>query len=267
MPFTNTGSFTFPPNLADVQILFSGLLLLYPTGSDCSVGALNAAGHKLSFAITERGTGQPVPLPAPIKPPLTIRVSTSRGVTKFVSSSVRPFPGSERDDKRDLRWAVDLKGLHVSATPSTALVPAATLKDGVIFTAAITDPLKLAVKVQNPSVPDLKDWNRIGAEIGANIYLQGSDKLLLDWTDSQGIVRNLTLPQATTSGGGYLISIDNGPIDSSVHDDFDLYYDGVSGVTGPQRFHLLFFNVHPTRANVDAPCMSGVLDGDGRNGN
>lgn len=272
MPFKPNVDHTFPTTSPDVEIRFSGLLLLIPAlrsdlGTNCVVGSLQAPNHDLKIAVTDRGSFSPVPTPTgrPITTPLQIYAGDS-GVTKFVSTLVAtPLPGTERDDRKDFRWSVDFKALHPDSTPASnpgRLNLAVTIKDGLLFTAIPTDPGRVAVMLKHPST-GRKHWNRIAAEIGAHIQLAPMQSLTLEWND-QGTQR-LQLSKGGGTGQGYLVRIDNLPADATAHDDFEAYYDFAIDTFDP-HYDLNFYRRIGVEAGegVDAPCMPGTCDGDGR---
>jgi len=272
MPFKPNADTTFPAGPADVEIRFSGLLLLIPTtrtGQDtnCVVGALQAPQHTLRIVVRDKGTLGEVPTPTgrPITTPLRIS-SADAGVTKFVSTPVAtPFPGLEGNSLKDFRWSVDLKALNRDATPATSpdrLKLAVTITDGLLFTAVPTNPARIAVMLRHPST-GRKPFNRVAAELGAFIQLAAMQSLTLEWND-QGTQR-LELAKGSGSGAGYLVRIDNMPDDATEHDDFEAYYDfGID--TSEAHFGMDFYRRIGLEGgeNVDAPCMPGTTDGDGR---
>lgn len=280
MPFPPNADNNFPPAAADdIVIRFTGLLLLTPVTrpgapgiTDCKVGVLQAAGHTLSIKVTDKETQQEVPTPTgrPITFPLTIS-SANAGVTKFVSTPVAtPFPGNEDPDpskRSDFRWSVDLKALHQNATPTDdedRMKYLVTLSDGLLYAAGLTKPDRLAVHLVPPTGV-AKNLNRIADEIGALIKLAPNQKLRLQWND-QG-AQTLDLPVAGSSGQGYSIRIKNIPRNATQHDDFDAYYTFAID-TVDQPFQMNFYRRIGVELgeNVDSPCMSGTLDGDGRTG-
>lgn len=277
MPFTPYASNTFPAAPPDVEIIFAGLLLLIPTprgdaGTNCCVAALQAAAHSLTVRVIDNGTLGTVSPPTgrPVTFPLTIS-STNAGVTKFVSTPVAtPFPGIDPTDqstRKDFRWAVDLKALHHDARPATSpsrLQAVANMTDGILNAAKLSDPDRLAIHLVPPTGPR-KDLNRIAEEIGAYITLAAAQNLTLSWVD-QG-TQTWALSKGGGSGQGYTIRIENLPTNDSQHDDFESYYTyGID--TGDRPFKMKFYRVLgiDVGENVDAPCMSGTTDGDGRSG-
>lgn len=67
---------------------------------------------------------------------------------------------------------------------------------------------------------------------------------------------------AQSTGGGYVVSVSNEPKPGAgAHDDFELYYGAVTGVGAQEHFIL---HLNKIELSLDAPCMSGTVDGDGR---
>jgi hypothetical protein len=124
----------------------------------------------------------------------------------------------------------------------------------------------MAVHLVNPAVATPKDLNRIASEIGVYIKLTAGQTLNLSWTDLQG-PQTLRLAAGGGSGLGYTIRIKNLPASVTAHDDFEHYYTyGID--TTDRHFKMKFYREIglDTSENVDAPCMSGCLDGEGRGG-
>lgn len=267
MPFRVTN--TFPPD-PDVEIRFRGLLLLIPVlrgvgpDTNCVVSILRAEGHSRKIRVFDKAdltTPIATPTGRAITTPLRIS-STDTGVTKFVSTT--PFPGSEDDLRNDFRWSVDLNALHPTSTSSSdpAQVDLGiTLTDGLLHTAIRTKPEHMAIMLRHPN-GRRKHFNRIAAEVGANYYLGVGQNVTLQWTDQTA--RTWSLPKGGPSGNGFLIRIDNLPDDDTEHDDFAQYYDAI--VTADAHYDLDFYKRVAVEAgeSLDAPCMAGVFDGDGR---
>src|SRR3954468_8362942 len=117
MPFTpNVASSTnhFPtPAPGDIEIRFTGLLLLFPTsngagGTNCKIGALQAPRHSVKIKVIDKETLDEIQPPAGMGSiifPITISTGGA-GVTKWVSTTT-PFPGEDDPDidkQRDFRW-------------------------------------------------------------------------------------------------------------------------------------------------------------------
>jgi hypothetical protein len=169
----------------------------------------------------------------------------------------------------DSRWAIDLKAFHPTAAHSTDTGKVKfdiKLKEGLLYAARRTDPINLKTFLLRPTAVDPEDFKRIGAIIGVNVYLDANTSLKLDWNDG-GVPRQWLLPKGGIDGGPFRVSIDNGPKHSGVHEDFDIHYNAITvgalGVPGGQRFRFLF-RAGLLKTNVDAPCMSSMLDGEGR---
>jgi hypothetical protein len=281
MPFNNYDSPDFPPEIADVEISFTGLMILRPAMEGrvqiCEAGMIIDSAHKRLIEVTDsRGEALPVPSGGEIKRPLKIYRADRAGnpiptgVTKFRSIR-RPFDGSESDHRLDFRWAVDLGAFHRAAPlrpdPVKVNFNDVKLKDGMLYTARRTDRRRLSVRLYRPGAAADVPWNRISAFLGANIYLQAGTSVVLEWED--GGTKKWTLNKGGLDGGPYRILIDNGPNNPRFpHDELGLHYNAMNPVLPyPQQFHLVFGagSGDPALiASVDAPCMPSVLDGDGR---
>jgi hypothetical protein len=283
MPFVTHRYTTFPAEFVDVEIHMTGLLQLSqgePVASgatQCLISVVDPASydHKLRIQVTDRND-EPIPIPdsvgsTEIKAGLKIfavNASTEaptppKGVTKFLSTAAATFPGAGAN-RLDFRWGVDLKKFNPDAVPSSYpnnLKLAVTLYDGLLFTSQRTQPAKTEVFLVPPGMPPF-DWFRLAATIGANIRLDAGTALALEWPD--GVTRRWTLPRGGIDGGCFKIWIDNGPKDSTVHDDLERQYKGIQ--TNLPHFGLEFVSKEPDPifASVDAPCMPTVLDGEGR---
>jgi hypothetical protein len=280
MPFATQQDFPSAP--ADVQILLTGLLLLIPQDDgSCFMAVHNTSctAHRLSIFVHRRGSDTPL---ARFSSSLRIAVEplTNSIVTRFVSGD---FARRESDDPRDSRWAVDFRALHgtgCNLAPGTR--PGINLSEGLLHSFQRTDPNSLRVELVEPQRPPAP-LNRIAEKIGANIYLHAGQQVVLRWNDDVG-PHELRLPEANNPGTGYMIEIDNGPEDAGdLHNDFQEYYRILTGVSPNARRDLLF-NGLPSLgcdplteaakieaagiifANIDAPCMSGLLDGGGGDG-
>jgi len=289
MPFKNFINANFRPEPVDVEIQFTGLLMLRPGAAigpagetECKAGVIMDPNnnHELNIDVTD-SNDEKVPIPTTvgsnkISPSLRIYAGDAagnplpqqRGVTKFLSTdpSAGQFPGQEGNHRLDFRWAVDLKAFHQAATVDlTKLTADITLTDGLLFTAQRTDLARSVVKLVRPgALPPFFDLNRIETTIGANIYLDAGTFLVLEWNDNG--TRKWLLPKGGIDGGAYRVHVDNGPKDSTVHDELELHYFSLSAIPAAQHFGLRFYSSGPFSilASVDAPCMATAFDGDGR---
>jgi hypothetical protein len=265
MHFTRTD--TFPTALADVQILFTGLLLLVPQDDgSCLAGVDHVApDHELTINVTERGTGTSVAtLPGSLQLPLLITIDPpTRGAVAKYTSLPEPFDRTDTRDLRDIRWSIDFKTLYPQMGVQTDKVtPGITLTDGLLYTATPTDPNDVTPELVAPD-GSLTDLHRIGAVIGANIYLEQGQSVLLEWTTGAG-PQQLRLPQPKNVGGGYAISIANEPPEGApVHNDFQEYYNIITNVRPDQEYDLVFIPKSPALGlTLRQPCASGLGDGD-----
>ncbi len=278
MPFNNFDNANFPQGIPDVQILFTGLLLLRPEPAsgevtECWAGIIQDPNHELNIEVTD-SNDEPIPIPSGLGPritaPLDMFVVDSsgtpiavRGVQKYRATNA-PFPGDDSNHRMDFRWTVDLKAFHSGATHSND--PAKVkfdikLKEGLLYTSRRTDTRRLLIRLRRPNGTE-RDWNRLAAVVAANIYLEAGHFLALDWNNG---TRRWLLNKGGIDGGPYRVLIENEPINDVVHDDLDNHYNALMPIASANRFKLRFFG-GSLRASVDAPCMPTVLDGEGRDG-
>lgn len=277
MPFNNFDSANFRQEIPDVQILFTGLLLLRPepasgTVTKCLAGIIKDDHHELTIEVTD-SNDEPIPIPGdlgpgPITSPLNMFVVDSsgnpiavRGVQKFRWTS--GTPEDESNHRLDARWAVDLKAFHGGATPSPdreKIKFDIELREGLLHTARRTDTRRLKIDLVKLN-GTTRDWKRLAQVVAANIYLDAGNRLALEW---QGGAKRWLLNKGGLDGSPYRVYIDNGPKDDLAHEDLEHHYRGLNDVA-PPHFQFRFFSVG-LRASVDAPCMPTLLDGDGRVG-
>jgi hypothetical protein len=266
MPFSRTD--VFPNAVADVQILFTGLLLLTPddTGG-CYVGVDNVApDHELTINVTARGTGQVLAtLPGSLNLPLLITVDppTGNGVLKYTSLP-EPFERTYDRDPRDIRWSVDFKRLNPKmGIDYEKITPGITVTDGLLYSAEDTNPAQMEVDLIAPDGTVI-DWLRVGAVIGMNIYLQPGQTVLFEWNNSDG-PQKLVLPQPDSIGSGYDVAISNDPpAGAPYHNDFKAYYNIITNVPPELEYDLIFIPSNLTVGQTqEQPCMSGLGDGGG----
>jgi hypothetical protein len=262
-PFPRHPDNLFPSLIPDARIDFSGLLILRPKlitngVRECLVGILKApaAPHKLN--ITVKNSVGAIVDNRKIVPPLVIE-GAGLGVTKFVSTN-GPFERKENDHFGDLRWAIDLKGFHPRSAPEIDGPKVGwdiLLRDGLLFVPdeGLTSPADVKAKLTPPGEPE-KDINRIAQIVSANIYLN-SGNLYLSWYN-QG-PEKLSLPKRGGSTVAYHIEIEHEPTDSTVHDDLEEHYKGIS--TTEAHFRLELTKLHAD-TGVNTPCMPTIFDGE-----
>jgi hypothetical protein len=276
MPFKTMQ--TFPERAPDVQMFFHGLLMLVPdsSGSQCQVGVHRlSVQHKLSVEVRVRGAEPPDPpllrlggtldsqgLSIAVDPP------TGNGVSKFVLAEGDLDRFDESNDEKDFRWSVDLQKLDPLQPPilidQSGISPSIIIKDGLFYTARRTDPAIVNVKLTDPPNPETQ-LNRVARIIGANIYLDDGERVILKWF-GDGSIQTLALPKAK-EGNTSLIYFDNSPSlmpsDKPDHSEFVEYFKVVTNATNAtERFDLDFDLVGLAAHGTDrAPCMSVVVGG------
>jgi hypothetical protein len=273
----------FPSGAPDVQLFFHGLLLLCPdpTGSQCRIGVHRlSVEHRLSVDVRAKGTQLPDPPLLRLSGTLdsmglTIAVApeTNSGVSMFVPTA-DPFVRSDpANDLQDFRWAIDLEQLDPAQPPmilkQSGISPGIVVKDGIFYTARITDPAKVETKLVG-SGPNPIDLIRVARIIGANIYLQEGEKVVLTWF-ADGADQKLELPKIDEDLN-VVIYIDNSPslmtTNKPTHSEFVEYFKVVTNATDATRSFDIDFTPHGTHPiNSDAaPCMPGVVGSGGGGG-
>lgn len=268
---------TFPDRRPDVQIFFHGLLMLCPddSGGQCRVGVHRlSVDHKLSVEVRVKGNEPPDPPLLRLgeildREGLSITIPDStRGVRKFVTTTGELNRLDETNDEKDFRWSLDLQKLD-SAQPKielkeSGISPSIVINDGLFYTARRTDPAKINVRLLDPPNP-AKPLNRVARIIGANIYLEDGEQVVLEWF-GDGEEQKLILPKAQGDRTA-VIYIDNSPAlmpsGKPKHSEFVEYFKVVGNATAiTRRFDLDFDLVGVAGAGTDrAPCMSVIVGG------
>ena len=278
MPFKP--SLTFPAQAPDVQIFFHGLLMLCPDagGTLCKVGVHRLSiEHKLSVSVRERNAEPPDPPLLRLSGPLdstglsiAIEPASGKGVSQFVPTP-EPFDRTAQgNDEKDFRWSVDLEKLDPAQPPiileQSGISPEIIIKDGIFFTAQLTDPAKLQVLLTSAGSADI-DLHRVARLLGANIYLDFGQIVVLRWF-ADGKVQTLSLP-GTQGNRTFVVYIDNSPslmpIGKPTHSEFIEYFKVVTNVA--RKFDLDFNLLQPSLHGSDlAPCMPTTVGGGGGGG-
>ncbi|HEY6232586.1 MAG TPA: hypothetical protein VIW64_15085 [Pyrinomonadaceae bacterium] len=270
---------TFPQGDPDVQLFFHGLLMLCPdtNGNQCRIGVHRlSVEHKLSIDVRAKGTELPDPPLLRLSGPLdsmgltvAVEPETNAGVSMFVPTA-EPFDRNADNDPRDFRWTIDLEQLDPAQPPmildQSGISPGIVLKDGMFFTARITDPAKLEVKLTEQGAA-ATGLNRVARIIGANIYLNDGQKVVLRWF-ADGKKQELNLPKSD-EGLSYLIYMDNSPslmpTGKPTHSEFVEYARVVTNATDrTRRFDIDFNPIGLHQVNTDAaPCIGTVVGSGG----
>src|SRR6185436_3793148 len=160
--------------------------------------------HKLSVEARVKGNEPPDPPLLRLgeildRKGLSIMVPDStRGVRKFVTTAGELDRLDDTIDERDFRWCVDLQKLD-PAQPKielkeSGISPGIVINDGLFYTARQTDPAKINVRLKDPPNP-ATPLNRVARIIGANIYLEDGELVVLEWF-GDGKEQTLILPKS-----------------------------------------------------------------------
>lgn len=299
MPFTPEN--IFRPN-PDVRVFFTGLMLIRPSmnSNTCEVWVHRAAAeHELTVEVREKRPGRPDvirmrkvgPLPyafPPIgaaagDPPIHGLILQVRQAPK----GVRAYTGADTANGEEaLTEAVNFQSFHngrvapdvPNGEPGLNALngrPSILMNDG-LFYSAVKTPSDTTIELERDGAATIR-LDPISSVIGANIYLDTADQLLVRWGD-QGRLKQLPLDKpAANSGISYEIYIINDPLFEDenrarpVHDEFEEYYKllrevPASGLPKPFRtqdqFRLKITppGGNPHRGSTVIPCMSALID-------
>lgn len=288
MPFTPAND--LPPN-PDVRIFLSGQLLIQPDGlaRSCEVFVNGRARfHKLTIEVREKRAGHPdlirmrhvgeLPYAEPplSSPPgadliygMTIRVNS-------VPKGVRSYNGTNASTEgQSLDLAINLQHprFHNGRAGQPERLggrPSIFLNDAVFYAAELTDPmLTINLRKQRdpntaPPVATLMPFAQL---IGANIYLDVSDKLVMRWKPN-GNPRQLELTKPVP-GVSYEVYIVNDPLfegesGEPPHEELGEYYHLLPDVPDTDKLRLEVIPPGPVaavhRGSTKTPCMSCILD-------
>jgi hypothetical protein len=271
MPFKPVQA--FPAAEPDVQVFFHGLLMLLPDadGRKCRVGVHRlSVEHRFTVDVRAKGSGLPDPPLLRLSGPLdsmglsiAVEPENNNGVSMFV-----PTPEFDRlahNDLQDFRWSIDLETLDPAqpqmVIEQSGISPSVMMENGLFFTARVTDPSKVEVRLEEIG-GEAVNFNRVAGIIGSNIYLQDMERVVLRWF-ADGQVQQLNLPK-TDSHHTVVIYIDNSPslMMGPPHSEFVEYFKVIQNPT--KRFDLTFRPLEPHPTNTDAaPCMPVVVGGGG----
>lgn len=291
MPFTPTPDL---PEAPAVRIFFSGLMLLHPDSSKktCEVFVNRSApNHQLTIEVREKQDGKPDlirmrhvgPLPFAEKPPGTpLGTLPIHGMIIQVDKApkgIRSYDGTTASKEgQPLNLAINLQDAryHNGKAGKPDLLggrPSIWLNDAVFYTADVTDPqltINLKKKIKTPADPIIETLAPFASLIGANVYLDDGDQLLVRWRP-EGITEELKLTKPT-QGVSYEIYIVNDPLYESntlgipAHDEFNEYYKILPEVPTTDQLRLEVIEPQqgpvPTagRGSTKTPCMSCILD-------
>jgi hypothetical protein len=281
MPFNTTQ--VLPPDPPDgpgpdVQIFLHGLLMLSPNqnSTECEVGVHRlTVQHKLSVEVRVKGENPPDPpllrLAGTLDSAgLTIGIEPgSRGVSKFVADG--ELNRAATDNNMDFRWALDLQTLDPDQPKmllqESGISPKIRIKDGIFHSARLTNPATVDVKLKNQGTGVPTPLGRVARIIGANIYLQQGENVVLRWF-GDGKRQELVIPKKKAADRPALIYIDNSPAlmpsGKPDHSEFVEYFKVITNATDTSKqFDVVFDDPPGTNPHgTDRfPCMSVVIDG------
>jgi hypothetical protein len=295
MPFTEEQ--TLPPD-PDVQVFFTGLMLIQPAAdkTTCEVWVHRGAPeHELTIEVREKQEGRPDlikmrhvgPLPHafphdeinhPDDPPIhgfKLQVKTApKGVRSYMGPDI-PQTGQEAITEAVNFQSEEYHNGRVGGIDEMGGRPSILMNDGLFYVAGKTSR-DTVIKLERDGMATV-EIDPIAGLIGANIYLDDDDSLLVRW-QSLGVIKALELQK----GKIYEIYIINDPLYESEipgipeHDEFEEYYkllrevrdQGVPEDTPLRPFRLedqfrlriVPPDGNPHRGSTKIPCMPGIID-------
>ena len=275
MPFTETEVLNETP---DVNIFFSGLLVMEPVGNDACQIFVNASAprHHLTIEVRRKRQGRPDDLlmrhigplafvsrdqagEVPLHGMIIRKVDGQNAVKAFAPTNPPP-DGTSRAFNLAIDMArADLHGQNRELEPATASQPpkrlldvdplggrpSILLEDGVLYTAAKHEPhpeFKVMLKKPDGSEKEMPPFARL---IGAAITLEEGSHVVILWRQ-QGKLERLQLMKLP--GVTYEIYIVNDPLFESDaiadvvrnprHDEFAEYYKILHRVPTNEQFRL-----------------------------
>lgn len=290
MPFTQVPNFPSqePPT---VRILLTGQLMLQPDAASKSCEVFvnrSAPNHQLTVEVREKRPGQPDAILMRHHGPLEFlqsdpavegllieRVVFSESEGEFVpAGSMGMYTGAPTPFGEALSSAIDLRGegFHPSNEMKVdfdSARPSILIKDGIFNTAFKFSSEKIKVKLTR-GAEEPRPLNSFASLIGANIYLNEGEILLLNWRDL-GLSKTLSLtkPKPEQAGTTYEIYIINDPLfenekEPKAHDELAEYYKVLPSVSTADRFKMEVEFVQPVageRGTSKSPCMPVVVSG------
>jgi hypothetical protein len=286
-----------PGREPDIRIFFNGQLLLRSTDGQTCQAAVNHAAfqHVLSVEVRTKTPGKadailmrhigPLNFRQPNQPGMVIDfggAGAAPAAFKFISSAQLNLETGDSQGadpqvaEQDFRWIINLEGglfhgdqLNCSVFNTHNFIE---MRGGeYYFYTALRSAPGLKFTRKGGGKRDL-DFRRIGAVIGANVFLNenGLQSLKVTWNNGvEGADKVLTLSKPT-GGVSHEIYIENTPLyqESTLtppptHSELIEYYKVLPDITGDARF-----NLEPSadpapgqEGTPDIPCQSGVLDG------
>ncbi len=274
MPFTQVQA--MPNKPPTVRIFMTGQLMLQPDAesSACEVFVNRSApNHHLTIEVREKRNDQPDEILMRHYGPLAFRDMDPpvEGllIEREPAGSVSMYTGKWSKFGDALTAAIDLRSEEFHASNELRIDvestrPSIMIQDGIFHTAART-PDKLKMKLTRGK--EQRDMPSFATLIGANIYLEQGESLLLSWRE-MGIKKTLSLIKSD-DGATYEIYIINDPLyenpeAAKVHDELAEYYKVLPTVPTHERLKLdvVFPQTAPAeRGTSRTPCMPVVVSG------
>jgi len=282
------------------------LIRARPDSQTCEVFVHRSApDHQLTIEVRQKEVGKPdlikmrhvgslpyalptlpVPTPpAPAGPPIhgmAILVQNAAKGVRAYSGATASTEGEALDNNLVVNFQSSrFHDGRVADVDPLSSRPSILLNDGVFYVADKTDPndtVELS-KVGSPVGTQPLKLAQVASLIGANIYLDNGDSVLVRWRP-QGLPETLELTKpAAGSGISYEIYIINDPLFEStsstvpVHDEFKEYYKILLALsliqpgTPPDQFPLddqFRLTIIPAgplkKGSTRIPCMPGIID-------
>jgi hypothetical protein len=299
MPFTPQDDLSPNP---DVSVFFTGLMLIRPADDTrtCEVWIHRGAPeHELTIEVRQKQDGRPDvimmrhvgPLPYAFPTPpghagdppihgFVLQVKTTpKGVRSY--TGVNPSTEGEALNKAVNFQSPQYHDGRVGGIDELGGRPSILINDGVFYSAVKTSPDTI-LNLERDGAATVQ-IDPIASLIGANIYLDTSDALLVRW-HAQGVLKQIDLNKPPAGSHiSYEIYIINDPLFESEitgipqHDEFEEYYKLLREVPPvpppPPGTRLKPFRLqdqfrlkitppggNPHRGSTKIPCMPGVVE-------
>lgn len=298
MPFTP--QVDLPPD-PDVRVFFTGLMLIRPSVNRMTAEIWvhrAAAEHEVTIEVRQKQTGYPDLIkmrqvgPLPFALP-TINLPGGEPIHGLIlqvqnaPKGVRAYAPVMPNDKA-LSEAVNFQSSRYHngrVAPDRVFGddggidrlngrPSILMNDGLFYSAAKVSGATILLERDGAPTVNLASIVNI---IGANIYLDPADVLMVRW-GAQGALKQLELKKpATGSGISYEIYVINDPLfegftPAPSHNEFEEYYKLLREIPSagmppaafrPQdqfRLKITPPGGNPDRGSTDIPCMPGLVD-------
>ena len=276
MPFTQVQA--MPKQAPTVRIFLTGQLMLQPNAESDSCEVFvnrSAPNHHLTIEVREKRPGKPDAILMRHHGPLEFRDSNEpvEGILikRLSEGKVSMYTGKPTAYGESLSCAIDLRSedFHPGnelAVDFESARPSIVIQDG-IFYSAIKTSNKLKIKLKKGETA-LRDLQPFACVIGANVYLNKDEFLILAWRE-MGLNKTLTLTKPEEKGAAYEIYIINDPLyedpeEPKAHDEFAEYYKALPTVPTDQRLKLDVTFPQPVpqdKGTTKTPCMPVIMNG------